>query len=125
MEDIQHLETLGMGEAAQSIGEVGENLEEDVKSSCIMMEADMRDLLPGEDDDDLSESFRKHIRKNPSIVMQINIIYSPEIKRGEYSHALKLFLKWAEMFEEHSYGGFLKPLYRHFCRFLYALPPSD
>jgi hypothetical protein len=29
------------------------------------------------------------------------------------------------MFQEHSYGGFLKPLYTGFCNYLYKLPLED
>lgn len=62
------------------------------------------------------------MKQNKSLVAQINIIYSKEIDREEYGQSLKLFLKWAQMFQEHSYGGFLKPIYSHFCSYLYALP---
>lgn len=62
------------------------------------------------------------MKQNKSLVAQINIIYSKEIDREEYGQSLKLFLKWAQMFQEHSYGGFLKPIYSQFCSYLYALP---
>jgi len=62
---------------------------------------------------------------NESLVVQINIIYSKEIKRGEYSQSLQLFLKWAQIFQEHSYGGFLKPLYREFSSYIHRLDKTD
>lgn len=43
----------------------------------------------------------------------------------EYSSSLNLFLKWANMFQEHTYGGFLKPMYRHFYQDLSTIPESD
>jgi hypothetical protein len=65
------------------------------------------------------------MNQNQSLVAQIKIIYSKEINRADYSQSLRLFLKWAQIFQEHSYGGFLKPLYSYFCGYLYTLPLSD
>jgi hypothetical protein len=62
---------------------------------------------------------------NESLVVQINIIYSREINRGEYPQSLQLFLKWAQVFQEHAYGGFLKPLYREFNSYIYRLDKSE
>lgn len=39
------------------------------------------------------------MKQNGSLVAQINIIYSKEIDREEYGQSLKLFLKWAQMFQ--------------------------
>jgi hypothetical protein len=55
----------------------------------------------------------------------MNIIYGREINREEYSQALKLFLKWVQYFNEHSYGGFLKTIYKAFCQSLYRLDKNE
>lgn len=65
------------------------------------------------------------MKQNKSLVVQINILYKQEINRDEYSQSLRLFLKWAQIFQEHSYGGFLKPLYTAFCSYIYQLPMND
>lgn len=65
------------------------------------------------------------MKQNKSLVVQINIIYRPDINREEYSQSLRLFLKWAQIFQEHSYGGFLKPFYSAFCTYLYQLPADE
>jgi hypothetical protein len=57
--------------------------------------------------------------RNESLVAQMNIIYGREIKKEEYSESLKFFLKWVQFFNEHSFGGFLKPIYKAFCTSLY------
>jgi hypothetical protein len=30
-------------------------------------------------------------------------------------------MKWVQFFNEHSYGGFLKPIYQAFCKVIYEL----
>jgi hypothetical protein len=72
-----------------------------------------------------ADSFHHNMKQNKSLVVQINIIYRPDINREEYSQSLRLFLKWAQIFQEHSYGGFLKPLYSAFCTYLYQLPAGE
>jgi hypothetical protein len=69
---------------------------------------DAAEALPN---NNLAESFQNNLKNNQSLVVQINIIYSGEIEREEYPQSLQLFLKWAQIFQEHSYKGFLKPLY--------------
>ena len=71
------------------------------------------------------DSFAKNLKRNQSLVVQINILYKQEINLLDYSSSLKLFLKWANMFQEHTYGGFLKPLYRKFYHYLETLPITE
>ena len=71
------------------------------------------------------DSFQRNLMKNESLVVQINILYSKEIKKSDYSEALYLFLKWGQIFQEHSYGGFLNPIYREFCKYMYTIPKHD
>ena len=73
----------------------------------------------------MCNSFQNNLKKHESLVVQINIMYGREIKKDEYSRALSFFLKWAQLFQEHSFGGFLKPLYKSFCKSLYQLPLND
>ena len=39
------------------------------------------------------------MKKNQSLVVQINILYKKEIDLTEYSSSLRLFLKWANNFQ--------------------------
>ena len=72
-----------------------------------------------------TQSFQNNLSRNQSLVAQMNIIYGREINREEYSQALKLFLKWVQYFNEHSYGGFLKTIYKAFCQSLYRLDKNE
>ncbi len=55
----------------------------------------------------------------------MEIIYGKELREEEYIKALHLFLKWTSLFNEHIYGGFLKPIYRTFCQWIYGLSLNE
>lgn len=85
----------------------------------------MEDAVEGLTNNNLAESFQNNLKDNQSLVVQINIIYSGEIEREEYPQSLQLFLKWAQIFQEHSKKGFLIPLYSSFNSYVQQLDMSD
>jgi hypothetical protein len=55
----------------------------------------------------------------------INILYRREIRIDDYSQSLQFFLKWAKIFQEHSYGGFLRSIYKTFYEHIKSVPKDE
>jgi RAB protein geranylgeranyltransferase component A len=125
LQDIDSMEQYGKTTLSKEAREnIDVKLEEDLTNSCLILE-DEADLLESRNtmtSDEAMDSFQVNMRQNQSLVAQINIIYSKEIKKEDYLESLKLFLKWGQIYQEHSYAGFLSPLYQGFCQFACIIP---
>ena len=126
LEDIEKIHNYGMSaRSSQSQNQFSETVEEELKNSCLIME----NQVEGNQLDSRSQqgqenysSFQNNLKNNKSMVGILNILYRREIQIQQYSQSLKLFLKWANMFQQHSYGGFLRPIYRSFYDHLKTFP---
>ena len=118
-----------MGEKNESVKHESssfDNFEAEVESSCLILEDEEIRLGNSEDmKSEASESFLKNLSSHESLVLQINIVYQTEFDQHKYRKSLYLFLKWASLFQEHQYAGFLKPVYREFCQSLYSISPDE